>query len=70
MKSFSVTIFDNDYNALIDRVIINAKDRDIMSTWCEEQSWTGESYMIEEELDWVSSKPKLELVPKLEIVNV
>ena len=61
MKSFSIAIFDNDYNALIDRVIVNAKDKGLVDTWCREQSWSGYDYMCIEELDFVSNKPEIEI---------
>lgn len=62
MKSFEVGIFDNDYNSLIERIVVNAKDEGTVRTWCDEQSWTGESYMFVVEYDWVCSSPDVELL--------
>jgi hypothetical protein len=59
MKTFEVGIFDNDYRSLISRITVNAKDKDTVRTWCDEQSWTGESYVCCEEYSWVSSSPDI-----------
>jgi len=62
MKSFTVAVFDNDYNALVERVIINAKSKDVVDTWCAEQRWSGYDYMCIDELDCLSTNPKLEIL--------
>ena len=53
MKTFLIAVFDNNYNALVKRLTVNSKDIDNVRSWCQEQSWSGETYMIEDEYNFL-----------------
>lgn len=58
MKTFLIAVFDNDYNALIERYTVNAEDKETVQSWCQEQSWSGHSYMVEDEYDFLIKNPQ------------
>lgn len=63
MKSFIVGEVDNDYNVMIGKFIINSCDRGLLNTWCEDNSWSGHSYVVIDEIDdFLCNTPKVELI--------
>lgn len=61
MKTFEIAIIDNDYNALVTRLIVNAPTRSVADRYCHNNTWTGHTYMITNEYTWVSESPDHEL---------